>query len=560
MIIWDCIVVGAGIAGSVVSNRLLEQDPTLKILLVEAGPNTHELVDLKAIETDPEVTRNHTWSFTSVPQVNVDNRTMSALAGKGLGGGTAINGGSSLTRHEQGAWVRGHKVDYDLWGEMVDDERWTYEGQLPYMRKTETLWDQTTNPSVHGHQGPVNVETPVEMGRIFPLRQPLMDSWRELGVNPLPSLDSNCGDNLGVGNIQENRHHGKRQLASQVYSLNGITVLTDSLVARILVDRSPRGPLVSRGIQLENGTKIFARETILSAGAYNTPKLLMLSGIGPADMLREHGINVILDQPAVGQNLHDHILLPTFWHFADPSAGWAKGSGNPLFEQPQYDLGGFGDFITATKLPRKGLADAIAQDEGGISPNPMLHPLLNRDRAVSSHQLLYSGISADGSAIMLVSVVLITTGRGSVSIQSADIKDDPVIDPNFLGSNFDRFAARETIREAVRLMSSNMTIMGREIIDGDGTDHPLTVDSTDEEVDALVRGHTGGCYHPAGTAAMGTVVDSDLRVMGVSGLRVVDTSVFPVPISANLQVATYALGEQAADIIGSSLWRNVWYW
>ncbi|OHF01736.1 GMC oxidoreductase [Colletotrichum orchidophilum] len=551
MIIWDCIVVGAGIAGSVVSNRLLEQDPSLKILLIEAGPNTHELGDLTVIDTDPDVNRNHTWSFNSVPQVNADNRTMSSLAGKGLGGGTAINGG---------AWVRGHKADYDLWGEKVADKRWTYEGQLPYMRKTETLWDQATNPSSHGHRGPVKIQNPVDMGRIFPLREPLIDSWRELGVNPLPSFDANAGNSLGIGNMQENKNHGKRQLASQIYPLDGIAILTDSLVARVLVERNPKGPLVCRGIQLENGTKIFARETILSAGAYRTPQILMLSGIGPADTLRKHGINVVLEQPAVGQNLHDHVLLPTIWHLANASEGWAKGSGNPIFEQPQYDLGGFVDLITATNLPREGLADSIAQDEGGLSPDPKLHPLLNRDRAASSHQLMHGGISADGSAVMLVSIVLINTSRGSVSIQSADIKDDPIIDPNFLGTNFDRFAARETMREAVRLMSSNQTIMGRLIVDGDGTDHPLTVDSPDEEVDARVRESTGGCYHPAGTAAMGTVVDGDLRVMGVSGLRVVDTSVFPVSISANLQVAAYALGEQAADVIMSTLWRNVWYW
>ncbi|KAF4781345.1 GMC oxidoreductase [Colletotrichum scovillei] len=526
MVLWDCIVVGGGIAGSVVSNRLLEQDPSLKILLVEAGTNTHAVENIEWIDMNNAIGGEYDWGFSSVPQTHLDNREIVSPVGKGLGGGTIINGA---------AWARGHKVDYDIWAERVGDQRWSYEGQLPYMKKTESLFDNLTNPLSHGHTGPVKVQSPGSTGRVFPLREPLLESWRELGIDALPQLDNNAGNNLGVADLQENRNQGKRQLASLVYSLKGITVLTDSLVAKVLVEKHPKdGHLVARGIRLVNGTDLLGRETILSAGAYRTPQILMLSGIGPADTLQKFDIPVLLDQPAIGQNFHDHVLIPTIWKLKDAKAGYAKESGNPIFNQSQYALGAFIDFMTVTSLEKEGLAVAIAEDEGSV-PDPAVHPLLKQDRAHSSHLLQYSEVSADGSAVLMISV------------------DAPLIDPNFLGTNVDRYAARETIRRNIKLLTSDETILGREVVAGELAAEPLTVNSTDEQIDARVREMAGGCYHPAGTASMGTVVDTDLRVIGVLGLRVVDTSVFPVSVSANLQVAVYALAEQAAEIIGSTM-------
>ncbi|OHX00320.1 GMC oxidoreductase [Colletotrichum incanum] len=551
MIIWDYIVVGAGIAGSVVSNRLHEKNPDLRILLIEAGPNTHGIENIDLLDNDPEIARRHTWEFSSIPQVHLNNRKIASPVGKGLGGGTIINGA---------AWIRGNRIDYDIWGETVSDPRWGYKGQLPYMKKTEAHFDNFTNPSSHGHAGRVKIQTPTAMGRVFPLREPLIESWKEIGIDTLPQLDGNAGNNLGVANMQESRNKGKRQLASLIYSQEGVTVLTDSLVTRVLVEKHPKGKgrLVSRGVQLANGTKVFGRETILTAGAYRTPQILMLSGIGPADTLEKFDIPVLLDQPHVGQNLHDHILLPTIWRLKNASAGYSKESGNPIFDQPQYKLGGFVDLVTVTPVPKNGLADAIAMD-GGLAPDSRAHPLLKQDRAHSSFQLQCGKVSADGSSIMLISILLICSSRGSVTIQSADIKDAPIIDPRFLSTSIDRYAARETIKRGIRLMASNDTVLGREIVASESSSSPLSMNSTDEEIDARIREIAGGCHHQSGTAAMGTVVDTNLRVIGVSGLRVVDTSVFPVSISANVQVAVYALAEQAAEIILSNS-RLSWDW
>ncbi|EFQ30322.1 GMC oxidoreductase [Colletotrichum graminicola M1.001] len=550
MIIWDYIVVGGGIAGSVISNRLHEKNPHLRILLIEAGPDTHRLANIDLLDNDAEVIHNHTWDFHSTPQVNLNDRKIATPQGKGLGGGTAINGA---------AWVRGNRVDYDIWADTVADPRWSYEGQLPYMRKTETHFDNLTNPSSHGHEGRVKIQSPAAMGRTFPLREPVIESWEEIGIATLPQLDGNAGNNLGVANMQESRNKGKRQPASLIYSQKGVTVLTDTLVARVLLEKRAKGksPLISRGVQLSNGTTLLGRETILTAGAYRTPQILMLSGIGPADVLEKFGIPVLLDQPSVGRNLHDHILLPTSWSVKNPSAGYSKETGNPLFHQPQYKLGGFIDLITVTPVPKNGLADAIAMDEGS-APDPKTHPLLKQDRAHSSFQVQCGGVSADGSSIMLVAIVLISSARGSVIIQSADIKDAPIIGHRYLSTNVDRYVARETIKRGIRLMSSNDTVIGRDVVAGESSSSPLSINSTDEEIDARIREMAGSCHHPSGTAAMGTVVDTDLRVIGVSGLRVADASVFPISVSANIQVAVYALAEQAAEMMFSN--HQSWDW
>ncbi|KAJ3549054.1 hypothetical protein NM208_g696 [Fusarium decemcellulare] len=534
--LWDYLVVGGGIAGSVVSNQLLRHDPSLKIMLIEAGPNTHEINDIEWLNMESAIGGEFDWGWSSVPQAHLDNRSIISPVGKGLGGGSIINGA---------AWARGDSVDYDIWSELVQDERWSYEGQLPYMRKVETFYDETTNPKAHGHDGPIKIQSVSSTNRSFPLREALLESWNEIGEPQIPGFDANAGKPQGVGELQENRDEGRRQLASLSYSLEGIEVLTDSAVAKILTKKTSDG-IKAQGVKLADGTRILGREVILSAGAYRTPQIMMLSGIGPAETLNKFDIPVVLDQPWVGKNFHDHVLIPTVWQLKDPSAlgGITKESGNPIFKEPQYSLGAFIDFYTVASLPKEGLAAAIEKDEGKVPYSS--HPLL-QNRAHTGNLVQYSGAGAD--AIIMTSVVLINQARGSVSLQSADINDAPLIDPNFLGTAVDRYAAREMIRRNIKLLASNETVLGREYISQELAENPLTPESSDEDIDARVRQAAGGCFHPAGTASMGKVVDTSLRVKGVSGLRVVDTSVFPASISANLQLPVYALAEQAAAII-----------
>ncbi|KAH9902085.1 hypothetical protein F4778DRAFT_736201 [Xylariomycetidae sp. FL2044] len=552
MVVWDYVVVGGGLAGSVVSNRLLQANSSLQILVVEAGPDVSNRTDILYINSTNIVGGDFDWLYPSVPQVNLDGRELAHSAGRALGGGSVIN---------TAGWTRGPKIDYDLWGETVGDERWSYDGQLPYFRKSEDWWSDAQHPDQHGQDGRLFVASVSSTGREYPLRDQVLESYNEIGVQALPELDANAGDNLGVGQLCEDRRDGARQVASVYYPLDGITVLTDTLVESVLLETVEGEEPIATGIRLANGTEYQAREVIVSAGSYRTPQLLMLSGIGPADVLSEHGIEQKVDAPEVGSNLVDHLMVYMYWQLKDPSLGYAVGSDNPLFSQPEFGLGNANDFLTSTAVPMNGLIEAITADEG-TAPDPATHPLLKDVHAMIENFVVYTTIPSedpvvptDGTHLTTAVVGLKPTSRGSVSISSTDPNDYPVIDANVFATEVDKFVWRTALREMTRLMSSNDTILGREIVEGEtppSSFEPLTVDSADEEFDARVRASAGPGEHPMGTAAMGKVVDGDLRVKGVKGLRVVDASVFPIVIGAHIQAAVYALAEQAAVIISGS--------
>ncbi|KAI1211224.1 putative GMC oxidoreductase [Annulohypoxylon truncatum] len=545
-IFWDYMFVGGGLAASVVSHRLHQFDPSLKILVVEAGPDASNRSDIIWPNSTNLIGGDFDWKDNSVNQLHLDGRSINLPNGKALGGGTVINGGG---------WLRGDKYDYDLWGSLTNDARWSYDGQLPYMRKTETFWNNTTNPDQHGHNGPVLIQSATSTDRAFPLRDYALRSWAEVGIDPLLGLDANAGNPLGVGELNENKEEGRREIASSIYPLDGITVLTNTLVEKVLVEKTDHAEdgngAVAVGIRLACNTEIRGREIIVAAGAVRTPQVLMLSGVGPAGELTKHGIPTLVDHPDVGQNLADHGLFFHAWKVKDPSAGWAVGSPNPLFSQPQYGLGFPFDLIVSSDVRKEGLAAAIAEDEGAV-PDPSSHPLLADKRTFVEHVFMYAG-AADGSLVTFGAIMLLPTARGSVKLASADIREAPLIDPNFLGTAVDRYVAREAIKTQIKFAGSDATVIGREILNGEagaaGFDEVLSTNSTDEYIDARIRAGFGTSFHPMGTAAMGKVVDSKLRVKGVRGLRVVDASVFPVAITGHLQVATYALAEQAAEII-----------
>ncbi|KAI5920711.1 putative GMC oxidoreductase [Camillea tinctor] len=543
--LWDYIFVGGGLVASVISHRLLESDPHLKILVVEAGPNANDRSDIVWPNSNNLIGGDFDWKDVTVKQSNLDDRILSYSLGKALGGGTVINAGG---------WVRGDQFDLDTWGSIVDDKRWSYDGLLPYLKKSEQFWSKDINSDQHGQSGPCFVQSVTSTNREFPLRDIVLQSWAELGINPRPGLDANAGNPLGVGELQENKVNGRREIAAARYSLDGITVLTDTQVARVIIDnKGPGQSPTAVGIALADGSEIRGHETILSAGAIRTPQLLKLSGIGPAEELKKHGIPVVLDNPEVGENLADHGLFRFGYKVKDPSAGWALGSPNQLFTQEQYGWGTPADFVVSTDVSKKGLAAAIAEDEGK-APDPSVHPLLSRERTFNEHVFIYAG-AADGSVVSFATFTMLTTSRGSVKLASSNIQDAPLIDPNFLNTAVDRYVAREAVKLQVKFAASNATAIGRDILDGEvgetGFDETLTVDSTDDYIDARLRSILGTGYHPMGTAAMGKVVDQDLRVKGINSLRVVDASVIPIVVTGHLQVSLYALGEQASAIISA---------
>lgn len=399
--------------------------------------------------------------------------------------------------------MRGSKVDFEEWASLANDSRWGYDGLLPYFRSTESFWNNSTNPSQHGYNGPLKVEVPTTTGRVYPLRDAVFNSYEAVGIEALPGFDANAGDNLGFGEIAENRRNGKRQIASKYYSLKGITVLTESLVEKILLEdvaknnessSSGGNKVVATGVRLVNGTEFRGKEIISSAGSYRTPQLLMLSGIGPAEVLSEYNIEQKLDVPEVGKGLADHLFLTTEWKLAPEYRMDTVDSGNPLFSEAQYGLGQPNNFVASygvSDIP--GLTQAITTDEGQ-APEPSTHWLLKETRSFFEAFVLYTNfdptLPSNSSYLTAANVGLLPTSRGSVSINSSDPTVPPVINPNFFASEVDRFVYRDGLRKVIKMMVGGESPLSQGIVVGEAPPAglpALTVDSTDDEIDARIR-------------------------------------------------------------------------
>lgn len=399
--------------------------------------------------------------------------------------------------------MRGHRADYDDWAELVGDQRWSYEGQLPYFKRAENVVNPHCDQAQHGVKGLVTVTSVSTTGRQFPLRNAVLKAWEELGIQYNP--DGNSGNPLGVAELHESRANGLRQVASSCYSLQGVTVLTSSMVTRILlteIDGDPSSPVRAVGVELEDGTEYKAtKEVVLSAGAYRSPQVLMLSGIGCKDQLSSHGIRAIIDLPDVGAHLKDHLLYSTFWRLQHPEeeGGLVLGSTNPLFSQQHFTTGVPLDWVTTTTLPTDGLRKAIKRDEGGeptSSPSSSFsqHPLLRVERAFMESLVTYAAMSPadpaipfDGSHITATLVGLTPTSKGTVKLASADPKQRPLIDPQFYTTEVDRYAFRDGVRRITTLLTQTST--GKRIFAGESPParfRPLSQETTDEEIDARI--------------------------------------------------------------------------
>ncbi|KAI0595077.1 hypothetical protein F4775DRAFT_392357 [Biscogniauxia sp. FL1348] len=538
---YDYVVVGGGLAGVVVASRLRQYNDAAKILVIEAGPDTRsrtDIVNMQALNLGGELD----WQYQTEKTPGLYGRTLVINQGKGLGGGSAIN---------SGGWTRGAAIDYDEWAAVVGDDRWSYKGQLPYMKKTEH-WFDDKSPEQHGIDGPIHVASAGSAGRTFPLSDKVAAAWDELGVPQLPDWEQNAGNNLGRAHICEGRRDGKRQWSASVYSLDGVEVKSDSLVKKVVFDNSSGTPKAV-GVELADGTIISSKEVVVSAGAFRSPQLLMLSGIGPAAHLEEVGVKTLVDLPEVGQGLSDHMSFFQHWKLRDSSPGYTLGSANPIFQQPQYASGVPMDWVVCTGVSKEGLIEAIKKDEGA-EPSPS-HRLLSKDRTLLENIVLhmkipFPGIPMDADHLTTDVVTFLPTSRGSVELRSANPEDTPKIHLNYLSTEVDKYIYREGLRQMTRFMLG--TKFGKEYIAGEAVPEGLeamSLGDDDAKLDKRLALTGMTTWHPSGTCSMGKVVDSELRVKGVEGLRVVDASVLPVPLSAHIQAPVYALAEQAAAII-----------
>lgn len=436
----------------------------------------------------------------------------------------------------------------------MNDTRWSYAGLLPYFRKTEACFSPDVNKQEHGTDGPIHTAcmSASSKSRIYPLRQPLLKAWNELGLKRID--DANSGNPLGVAELVENWRDGRRQLASQAYNLDGVQVRTTTTVKQVLVAEKKDG-LSAIGVKLLDGTCLIARrEVIISAGAYRSPQILMLSGIGPAEQLQRHNIPLLLENSQVGENFHDHLLVAIPFKLRKPQLGLSMGT--PLWSDPAYQMGLPCDWIVTDRVPDEEIRQVLARE--GFSRKSPDH-LLQRGSCHTEILIVYAPAGApitnthvpvDGTHIGAVVAAMTTESRGTVGLKSSDPRDSPEIDPAYYAAEVDRVILRAGIRKVLQLFYE--TEEGREMVEEESPPPGLPLlkaHPSDEEIDTRVRSQGRTFFHAAGTCSMGTVVDADLRVKGVKNLRVVDASVIPIPIAAHYQVCVYAIAEQAADMI-----------
>ena len=540
---FDYIIVGAGTAGCVVASRLHQGDPSMSILLIEQGPDERA----NPVITNPvaapliPLTTNLVSKYDTIPQPGLADRSIQHLAGNILSGSSAVN---------YVMWSRGDQTDYEQWTKSTGDDRWTYERMLPYFNRSEHHHDPSADPKVHGFDGPIHTIS----GRQYPLREAVHDAFGAAGYHDNP--DANSGRPLGLAQYSENCYKATRQPAGTAYSLKGVTIMTNITVRKIILkDHPATGNMLATGIEFLSGRQIHARkEVIISCGAHRTPQLLMLSGIGDKDELSKHGIVQHVSSNFVGRNLFDHLALGIAWKLKSSVRERGVAMGHPEWSKRPSNAEGMPvEWIVHSSIPPSILLPALQADGQILTAGRQ--PLL-KERVHTMMLIAYApmamgpnlSVPMDGSHIATIAVLYQPTSRGSLTLSSANPEDAPVVDPAYYSTQADRVMLRSAVRSILRVMA---TPAMQEIVECESPPegYPPLHDATDEELDARIAAFGTTIHHAAGTCAMGNVVDGQLKVRGVDGLRVVDASVFPAPVSAALQATVYAVAELASDLI-----------
>jgi len=526
---FDYIVVGSGSAGAVVASRL-SQDPRVRVLLLEAGgPDNHpfQLMPLafRRIYAHPAFN----WNFRSEPEPGLDGRVLPLPRGKTLGGSSSINAM---------IYVRGHRRDYDRWAE-DGLKGWSFAELLPYFRRLENSWRGAS--LYHGVDGPISV-TPMKYPEM--LYEPLVEAAAALGIPETD--DANGPAQEGISLLEASIGNGRRSSTSRGYldpasRRPNLTIETRALATRVLIEKDR-----AVGVEYLRHGQLCRRharsEVILCGGAYNSPQLLMLSGIGPADHLRSVGIDVVHDLPGVGENLSEH---PNFVHMLR-----VRGEIG-LTRYLRVDRAAL---HAARWMLRK---DGIFASNGAAS-NIFLRSEPDLDRpdlqltsmSVSNSAELWAPLftASPQYAISVRIGVLHPKSRGWVRLRSADPQQSPRILNNMYAEPDDMAAMLRGIRLSRELYAQKPLA---DIVSGEITPGPAA--RTDDELAAVVRREGGHRSHPGGTCKMGNdpmaVVDADLRVRGISGLRVIDASIMPDLPTGNTNVPSIMIGEKGADLV-----------
>lgn len=525
---FDYIIVGAGSAGCVLANRL-SADPKLKVALIEAGGEDRNLIfRLPILAGGAYWYKPSNWGYETRPQAHLDGRVIKWPRGKVLGGSSTINGMM---------YMRGARVDYDRWARDEGCPGWSYSEVLPYFLRGEDAPERAGDPYHH-----TGGELRVTRARAEnPLYASFLAAADALG---LPRTeDTNGASHEGLGRYDFNTRDGRRESSATAFltpvrDRPNLAVLTATQVQRVeIAEGRATGVTVRRAGKVE---EIRARaEVILSGGAINSPQLLMLSGIGDPEALGPLGIETRVARPEVGRNLQDHLGVYLAYGCKDPVSLYG------LFRPDRAAWA----MVQALAL-RKGPMTAVPLEVGGMvkSRPELAHPDLHMTFVPGlSLETTRAGQGRHGYIINLYQ--LRPESRGALTLASPDPMAAPVIDPEYLSSEADRACLRDGTRLARRIGDAAPLAARR-----DAYLSPAEGELTDDAaVDAWVRGDANTIFHPVGTARMGNdagaVVDPDLRVRGVRGLRVVDASVMPSLIGGNTSAPTMMIAEKAADLI-----------
>ncbi|NGN67987.1 choline dehydrogenase [Streptomyces sp. A7024] len=511
------VIVGAGSAGCVLAERLSAGGRD-RVVLLEAGrPDRSAEISIPA--AFPRLFGSpYDWDFTTDPQAGLGGRALHWPRGKTLGGSSSLNAQ---------IWTRGHRADYDGWADLGCDG-WSMADVLPYFRRAE---DRAGGDCGYGTGGPVRIE---DLRDPSPATDEFLAACADCGIGPLTG--SEAFDPEGAGPVRTTQRAGRRWSAADAYlrpaaKRPNLTVVTGAQARRVLIEDGR-----ATGVEYETaaGVQVIrAAEVILAAGAVGSPQLLMLSGIGEAAHLKEHGIEVHADVPAVGGHLADHLHVPLAFSARGPVS---PGVGDPSGELGRYLHG------------RRGrLTSNIAEAVAFLRSSPEV-PAPDLEFVWMVLPFLHGRHVPDGHGVTLGVVLLRPGSEGRIRLRSADPAAPPAIDPGYLTDPADLRVLTTGVRRAQEVLA-RLGLAGRL---GPALT-PGALDSSAAGVEALIRRYADTLYHPVGSCRMGpdedAVLDPELRVRGIGGLRVVDASAMPAIPRGHTHAPTVMLAERAADLI-----------
>ena len=547
---FDYVIIGGGTAGCLLANRL-SAEPNHRVLLLEAGktdsyPWIHIPVGYLYCIGNPRTD----WMYHTEPDAGLNNRVQRYPRGRVLGGCSSINGM---------IYMRGQARDYDAWAKITGDDSWSWQNALADFKAHENHYrlDQGADPitgnnsrfsDMHGSGG----EWRVEKQRLsWDVLDSFADAAEQAGIEKID--DFNAGDNAGVGYFDVNQRSGWRWSSSKAFlrparRRPNLTIWTEAQAQKLTWSTADNGQPRCTGLSLSRaGQTVLVtanREVILSAGAINSPQILQLSGIGPADLLRSHGIEVIRDAP-VGENLQDHLQIRAVF----------KVNGTQTLNTLANSLFGRLKIGAEYLLNSSGPMSMSPSQLGAFTRSDPARPHANLEYHVQPLSLEAFGEDLHDFPAITVSVCnLNPTSRGQVQISSANFQDPPKIMPNYLSTAEDRQVAADSLRQARKIMAQPaMQVYAPEEL------KPGVQHQSDEELARLAGDIANTIFHPVGTVKMGqmddpsAVLDPHLRVKGVQGLRVVDASVMPTITSGNTNAPTLMIAEKAAAWIKEGL-------